>query len=90
MNGLIRPNGSNIFADTFKSDRLVTGSLCAYSINSEKQKRNSSVWLFHVIPSNSGTSDSVQDLPNPNNLLSSEAFGADLSTVTDTLSGLTL
>ena len=71
-NGLIRHKGSNIFAETFRSDHLVTGSSLAYCSNSEKQKRNSSVWLFQIMPSNLDNSYSVQDLPSPINMLSDE------------------
>ena len=77
MNGLIRPRGSNILAVTFKSDYLVTGSPCAYSISSEKQNTNSSVELLHVMPSSFDTSDSVQDFPRSINELSSGASDGD-------------
>ena len=71
-NGLIRPKGSNIFADTFKSDHFVKGSFLAYCINLEKQNRNSSVGLFHIIPSLDKLY-SVQHLLSPIKLLSGEA-----------------
>ena len=79
MNGLIRPRGSNILAVTFKSGHLVTGSPCAYSINSEKQNRNSLVGLLHVMPSSFDTSDSrsVQDFPRSINELLSGASDGD-------------
>ena len=36
VNGANRPIGSKILADSFSTDRLVTGRLCAYSIDSER------------------------------------------------------
>ena len=81
MNGLISPSGSKIFADTFSTDRLVAGRSITYAINSEKQKMNSLVSLFQIIPSNFDSSVLSLPLDNWTSALSYEPSSSATTSV---------
>ena len=51
VNGVNRPIGSTILADSFSTDRLVTVRLSAYPINSERSYWNSSRITSQCMPS---------------------------------------
>ena len=64
MNGLRKPKGSKILADSLSNARLLIGNDLAQVIKSSKSKNTSSEWVFQFDP-NTFTDFSLLELLGP-------------------------